>query len=1320
MIETKTIPVPPWKGLHLDGQTPPGGMSKANNVFILPDGSVERRLFQRTLDESPACLASRGLKNVYELRKSDGTRYLFADVDNSDTAISSFGTETITHFASWTAVLGWTYGTGKWTHSTGTTPLVAVGETAVVATTKYRVVVDVTQTPPSSSAAGWAFTAADSGVKWHSVNDDPGSTGHIIWNLKWTHTTGTTALSASKDFTVEAGATYRLLLNVTHTSGTSLSVYIGSKLAGTITATGEYEFITTFVTDTAALRFVPTTNWVGSINVDWFPGASPNNSRISVKKFIDPAGTNIPSNLENYDWQEGLINNAWPMSTWYAEESAQLSQSLAVYIGGVLGGVIQASGEYAYDVTATSTAALTFVPTTAWAGTINSASSMVTTYEAVASTKMKVIGGTVTGTTDYETSWGNVVTNLTAGTNVWPMWATMQDKAYRVDGTNINYYFNNVSEAHTLGVPAPVDAPVTASTTGGELVADAYNVFYTYVKKEGDRYTEGNPSPGSNITIAGTAITVAVIANTDPDITHIRIYRTLSAELGSPAMRAIEVLNATQTVTLILSDDVIGDGNALEYNHDMPNRAMFVLVGGSKLWMLRFPGEVSGDSLLMWSETGLSEYFPAKNYQTFDPADGDKCTGMALLKDNLLIFKRHRTFIINMYSFGKDIISPTIGCIASGSIQSVGVNSAIWLSSEGIMLYDGGEPRNISKFKINSVINFFMANGAEPYIDSCYHSTRRQYHINFLYRTGNVITAQRHFVYALDSDAWTEYVYTSDGGVRYYEINFCLASDSNLNEVILIPYLTSTTGTVAYIYQTDYELPAIPTTGEVELLDTTGADGVQFLTPIFCAVDSYDNVLAVDYMGNIFKISSAGEKSLFVAAASLQTLTGIAGLAYITARYGMDDYQNNCFYLWVSGARYTSPARNYGWIIRVTYTGILTLIATTSAIPSDDPLTFFCLNGDGTILFYSALNQDTYHHHIHKITTPGVGQTDVDYYEFPYLNLSQYSSIEGNNLYFLSDLDDAGPNWSIVKLTDFTGAATPSFIDTQISRTAYAILTILAVSDTELYIYVYSQTTGYKYVHKYIYAAPSGWTRTLVATLGTATVYNNGLFRNSAGEFIVTTIYSIYKYDSQFNLILTSTPTNDVFISGLSLSTLKGSAIRETAFIILDGKWFKVYKIYPDGYWTILLDSISASETAPTMSGVIVDIVSNYEDLGMSNDKRVKRMYLDVESQYATCGAVTIEPDYGVNKFVHANSETTEPSGATSLRPFAHPGRQTWDYTNDQFDSAVEAWQDTRLDLGTQGKKFRYSIKIGDVPSANHGTLRLRVPKISVQIKGSY
>jgi len=1458
--------------LFLDGVTVPGGMSRADNVCILPDGSAERRLYQRTLDENPACLASRGLKSVYELRKADGTRHLFADVDVTDTVIASFGSELISHFATWTPTSGWTYGSSIWTHTTGTTALVATGETSVVAATKYRIVVDVTQASPSSSAAGWTYTATDSGLVWKTPNGNE----HIVWNNKWTHAAGggTTALTTVADMTVIAGQTYRIIVHVTHTSGTSLSVYIGSKLAGTITATGLYEYVVPFVTDTAALRFVPTSDWAGSIDKYWPHVPNQNDAWVSVQKFIDPAGANIPSNMDtgsthrpisHYSGGRELLYKT-PVN-WYPEESSQLSQSLAVYLGGIIAGVIQASGEYTYDVTAATTAALTFVPSTSWNGSVNSASVRVVTYGA-ASTKMKVIGGAVTGTTDYEVSWSNILTDLASGIKVLPAWTTMQDRAFRVDGTNINYYFKDAYNHHTLGVPSPTDAPVTASSaTTGDLVAGTYNVYYTYVKKDGDYIVEGNPSPVSNTVITGTAIDVNVIGNSDSDITHIRIYRTLYNEEGADAYYEREVLNETDTVTITDADDTIGDGIALEYNRDMPKRAMFVMTGGSRLWLLRFPSEVGGDSMMMWSEIGSPEYFPALNYQPFDPDDGDVLMGAAMMQNNILVFKRRRTWICDVYSMqniggvssiAKNILSPIIGCIASGSIQSVGIDQAIWLSAEGIMLYDGGRILNISKDRINTVINSFMANGAEYYIDSVYHSTRRQYHINFVYRgagtkaTGTItsnatnvtagdtvtvdsktytfisydlplgtegyvrmgttaaeslsnlfsainhtgvpdliytcaaahptvlgttltdtvltleartagtegnaivlgetaatltksaatllggtaadtaITSQRHFVYSMDANpdengipgAWTEYVYTDDDGVRFYEINFCLASDSNLMEVILIPYLVTTTGTVSYIYQTDYEPTSADDGADTEILDSDGDGVTTLINPSYSFCDSSDNVY-VTTDNDIFKVTSAGVKSCI---ATDQELTeGIPGLIYklegdVASISGMAlgpiDLTNSCFY--VVPYVFLGGGGGSRRILKISFTGTITdIIGVATGGDWSSDLYYPVLHETSNYLFYLEYeSQPPATYCVKKISAPGAGQVESIYYTLTdYSGIYYGMQIYSDDLYLLFQDTATYGNYQLLKFTTITGTAALTLIDTGIDPMTYGSCgSFLVISDTEIYVEAIATTsTIFKVSH-----AGSSWVASVVVSPYTKSSYGDAnLQQTSGGNFYVCNYNETIKsYNSDWEPVATYSNAGLTKLRGVSRFISDENS--EQVLVVCGYTSANVYKLYPGGYWEIITDTIIDDDTEPTMRGAIVNIVSNYTDLGIANDKRIKRVYLDTESQYATCGAFTLEPGYNVNIKVHEIGETSEPSGATSLRPFAHPGRQDWTYTNDQFDSTSEAWLTSRLDVGVQGKKFRYSIKVGDVPSANHGILRIRPPMVDVQVKGKY
>jgi len=67
------------------------------------------------------------------------------------TASPTLSVEQITNFAGWTPTGSWSYGSGKWSHTTGdATALTATGETAIVVGTKYEIIVTHTTTTAGS------------------------------------------------------------------------------------------------------------------------------------------------------------------------------------------------------------------------------------------------------------------------------------------------------------------------------------------------------------------------------------------------------------------------------------------------------------------------------------------------------------------------------------------------------------------------------------------------------------------------------------------------------------------------------------------------------------------------------------------------------------------------------------------------------------------------------------------------------------------------------------------------------------------------------------------------------------------------------------------------------------------------------------------------------------------------------------------------------------------------------------------------------------------------------------------------------------------
>jgi len=1344
-IEKKTIPAAPFKGLFLDGVTVPGGLSKAENVIILADGTAERRPFERTLADTEACMSSRGTKEVFELLKNSGTRYIFADIDNSETYTSAFGAEEVASFATWTATSGWTYGSSKWTHGSGTTALAATGgsETlAPVAAAKYHLVLDITCPVGSSGTGNWAFTDTDSGYTWKTKT---GNT-QTVWLRKWTHTAGaTTPLTTANDFTPDIGGSYVVQVHVTHTSGTGLTVTMGGLTLGTVASTGTHTLTARFCTSTAALKFTPSSDWVGSINKTW-PKYKALDNWCSVKKLLDPAGT---TDASNWDYSEGthyppeLYANGAELfynnpNTWYPEVAATISQSVAITFGGTAVDTVTTSGIYEYDVTATNTTTLTFTPTTSWTGSINSASVKKLT-QAAAATKTKVIGGEVTGTTDYEVTWGNILTDLTSGDTVHPCWTALQDRAFRVDGSNPNYWFEDSTYYHKLGCPAPADAPTTANTTGGGLLAGDYNVYYTYVKKYANNYVvEGNPSPASYVTVTDTAITCAVVASTEADITHIRIYRTLYGETGSYAYFDQEIKNITQTATLVASDDDVRDTlSTLEFDHDVPPIGKYVLGAGSRLWI------IDNDGTLHWSILDQPELMPLQNYQTFDPKDGDVMMGLCPLRKHILVFKRRRTWLLDMFSetvddngvaaLSKDVVSSNIGCIASGSIQAVGTDSAIWLSHAGFMLYNGGTIRNISggdestPSRIQNVINNFLADGAEHFIDSVYHSARQLYHVNFLTRNaaGTTITEQRHFVYNLQTDSWTEYVYRNSAGTKMYETNFAMAHDSLGNEVILIPYISSTTGTITYVYQGEYG-NTTATTG-TEIIDSAGDGATALNAPVYSFTDDDDNyyVITADD-GEVFKITSAGVKS--VIATSEQIVESVPGYIY---KYSGDsasltgisskpvvDLTGGCFYIrwniFLSGST-TSYA-----VYQISFDGTIALVE-NGVVGSEGGVAYLYMDlyADDNALFvvrddadYTGDAIDAYH--IDKFVNPGAGQVESVYYDLydnGYTGAAERVKVYSDDLYVQYTDSATYDNLQIIKFTTITGAATPSLIDTGISATDYTFGEFLVVSDTEIIVAVTDRPAeDNTTIYKLTYSGGEWGSSVVVGEFAHTGAHGKNigvsLDLTDSGEFVVG---GIGDYIGIYNSDWVQVDE----LHATAVTQLCGTALKAT-----DNTTCTTCGYSSDNAYELTSSAITVGDTEPEMKNTIAHIVSNYNDLGMSQDKRISRAYLDVDAKYPGCGSFSLEPSYEVNYYTHSYGESSQPSGSVSMRPWYHPGHQTWSYTNSAFDSDVEQWYPMRLDVGTRGNKFRYAIRAGDVAANVTGTMRIRPPRLEVQILG--
>lgn len=134
---------------------------------------------------------------------------------------------------------------------------------------------------------------------------------------------------------------------------------------------------------------------------------------------------------------------------------------------------------------------------------------------------------TFAGTVIYEDET-SIKTGLTSA-----QWAAIQYNAYNDTAQQV-FALNGTDRkriqsgtVYEWGIAAPETAPILGPGHGSGLTGE-YNVKYTYLRKSGTTVIcESDPSPaGTSIVLDGQSVSVDLAQPTDPQVTHIRLYRT--------------------------------------------------------------------------------------------------------------------------------------------------------------------------------------------------------------------------------------------------------------------------------------------------------------------------------------------------------------------------------------------------------------------------------------------------------------------------------------------------------------------------------------------------------------------------------------------------------------------------------------------------------------------------------------------------------------------------------------------------------------------------------------------------------------------------
>jgi len=188
-------------------------------------------------------------------------------------------------------------------------------------------------------------------------------------------------------------------------------------------------------------------------------------------------------------------------------------------------------------------------------------------------------------------------------------------------------------------------------------------------------------SDGGSVTVNNIPVSV------DPQVDKKRLYR-IGGNLTTLTL-VVELDNATTSYADLLSDtEVVGTLIDTTIALPAPNNLAYL----AQAYAMLFAAQ---GSKLRFTPIGKPDQWPELYFLQFD-AD---ITGIAAVANGLLVFTKFKTFIVTgtgPTSLSQQPLTTNQGCLAFESVQVLS-GAALWVSSDGLCLSNGGEPIVISK-----------------------------------------------------------------------------------------------------------------------------------------------------------------------------------------------------------------------------------------------------------------------------------------------------------------------------------------------------------------------------------------------------------------------------------------------------------------------------------------------------------------------------------------------------------------------------------------------------------------------------------------------
>lgn len=269
------------------------------------------------------------------------------------------------------------------------------------------------------------------------------------------------------------------------------------------------------------------------------------------------------------------------------------------------------------------------------------------------------------------------------------------------------------STVYEWGIAAPTTASVldVGASTG---LTGSYNAKYTYARKVGAVVvSESNPSAAQTLpqALSNQSLEVTVASSSDPQVTHVRLYRTLAN--GEIYYHDQDVLVGTTVIDTNTADTSLG--SAVEEDHNRPPTGE--LIAGPFYGGICF---IADGNLLYYCKSKQPEYWPTANFieigapqfaiqAIFDWSSGVFCA----TRERLWQIQGNITGAFNALPLKSLAGAPNI--FGAVGIEGRGIYH---VGDDGIYLYRGGLDSNITQSEFAPIFRNETTAGIPGYSDS--------------------------------------------------------------------------------------------------------------------------------------------------------------------------------------------------------------------------------------------------------------------------------------------------------------------------------------------------------------------------------------------------------------------------------------------------------------------------------------------------------------------------------------------------------------------------------------------------------------------------